>query len=54
LEVGRPIKVNKMSKASEEEVFRVQTLYIQELERIWDEWKDVYAKERVAELEIVE
>jgi 2-acylglycerol O-acyltransferase 2 len=52
--VGNPIEVKKMSKATEEEVLRVQKLYIEELERIWDEWKDVYAKDRISELEIVE
>ena len=43
-----------MDKASEEEVLRVLKLYIEELERIWNEWKDTYAKDRVAELQIVE
>ena len=52
--VGRPIEVNKMAKATEEEVLRVQKLYIDELQRIWDEWKDVYAADRIAELQIVE
>jgi 2-acylglycerol O-acyltransferase 2 len=52
--VGRPIEVNKMSKATEEEVLRVQKLYIEEIERIWNEWKDIYAPDRVSELEIVE
>ena len=52
--MGRPIEVMKMDKASEEEVLRVQKLYIEELERIWNEWKDVYATDRVSELEIVE
>lgn len=52
--VGKPIEVKEMSKATEEEVLRVQKLYIEELERIWNEWKDVYAKDRISELEIVE
>jgi hypothetical protein len=43
-----------MDKASEEEVLRVQKLYIEELERIWNEWKDTYAKDRVSEFEVVE
>ena len=43
-----------MAKASEEEVLRVQKLYIEELERIWNEWKDIYAKDRVSELQVVE
>jgi 2-acylglycerol O-acyltransferase 2 len=53
-EVGRPIEVKKMVKASEEEVLRVQKLYIEELERIWNQWKDTYAKDRVSELQVVE
>lgn len=53
-EVGRPIEVKKMVKASEEEVLRVQKLYIEELERIWNEWKDTYAKDRVSEFQVVE
>ena len=52
--MGNPIEVKKMDKASEEEVLRVQKLYIEELERIWNEWKDTYAKDRVSELQIVE
>jgi len=52
--VGRPIEVKKMAKATEEEVLRVQALYIEELKRIWNEWKDVYATDRISELEIVE
>lgn len=52
--VGRPIEVKKMDKASEEEVLRVQKLYIEELQRIWDQWKNVFAKDRISELEIFE
>jgi len=54
IKVGRPIEVKKMDKASEEEVLRVQKLYIEELKRIWDEWKDIYATDRISELQIVE
>ena len=52
--MGRPIEVKKMAKATEEEVLRVQALYIEELQRIWEDWKDVYATDRVSEFEIVE
>jgi Diacylglycerol acyltransferase len=52
--VGQPIEVKKMDKASEEEVLRVQKLYIEELQRIWDQWKNVFAKDRISELEIFE
>jgi hypothetical protein len=43
-----------MSKATEEEVLRCQKLYIGELERMWNEWKDVYATDRIAEFEVIE
>jgi 2-acylglycerol O-acyltransferase 2 len=52
--VGRPIDVNKMDHATEEEVLRVQKLYCEELKRIWDEWKEVFALDRISELEIVQ
>jgi 2-acylglycerol O-acyltransferase 2 len=52
--VGRPIEPKKMGKASEEEVLRVQALYIEELERMWNEWKDIYAADRVSEFTIFE
>ena len=43
-----------MSRATDEEILRVQTLYVEELERIWNEHKDIYASDRINELEIVE
>ena len=52
--VGRPIEPRRMSKASEEEVLRVQALYIEELERLWNEWKDVYATDRISEFTVFE
>jgi 2-acylglycerol O-acyltransferase 2 len=52
--VGRPIDVKKMDKASEEEVLRVQKLYCEEVNRIWNEWKEIYAADRISELEIVQ
>ncbi|KAI9818169.1 MAG: diacylglycerol O-acyltransferase 1 [Pycnora praestabilis] len=52
--VGRPIKVAQQGKPDEEYVNLIHELYVTELERLWDEWKDIFAKERTAELEIVE
>ena len=52
--MGRPIEPRRMSKASEEEVLRVQALYIEELERLWNEWKDVYATDRISEFAVFE
>ena len=52
--VGRPIKVQQSKKPSDAYVDEIHGLYTQELERIWDEWKDEFAKDRTGELEIVE
>ena len=34
-------------------VDEIHGLYVRELERIWREWRDVFASERTGELEIV-
>ncbi|TFK19942.1 DAGAT-domain-containing protein [Coprinopsis marcescibilis] len=52
--IGRPIHVTKMEKPSLEEVYKYQRLYIDELTRIWDTYKDQFAKTRLRELNIVE
>ena len=52
--VGRPIKVQQSKKPDDAYVDEIHRLYTQELERIWDEWKDEFAKDRTGELEIVE
>ncbi|KAK4698038.1 hypothetical protein P7C71_g128, partial [Lecanoromycetidae sp. Uapishka_2] len=52
--VGRPIKVNQSSKPADIYVDELHDIYVKELERIWDEWKDEFASERTGELEIVE
>lgn len=51
---GRPIRVHQTSKPEVEYVDEIHGLYVKELERIWEEWRDVFAKERTSELEIVE
>jgi 2-acylglycerol O-acyltransferase 2 len=35
-------------------VDEIHAQYVDELKRIWDEWKDVFAKHRDGDLEIVE
>ncbi len=50
--VGRPIKVMQQAKPNEAYVNEIHAQYIKELERIWHEWKDVFAKERAEELKI--
>jgi 2-acylglycerol O-acyltransferase 2 len=52
--VGRPIRVAQTAKPDQEEIDRVHELYIQELERIWETWKDDFAPNRKEELQIVE
>lgn len=52
--VGRPITVVRNEKPSQEEIDRVHEMYVKELERVWDTWKDDFAKNRQEELEFVE
>ena len=56
--VGRPIKVvqqgGKNNKVDEEYLDQVHQEYVDELVRLWDGYKDVFAKGREGELEIVE
>jgi len=52
--IGRPIHVEKCEKPSIEEIKRVQENYIEELMRIWNAYKDVFAKARLRELSIID
>ena len=52
--VGRPIKVERKARPEEAYVDEIHRLYVAELERLWAEWKDVFAPHRTDELEIVE
>lgn len=57
--VGAPIfPRRKTSEPTDEEVVEFQQRYIDELRRMWDEWKDVFADDRRSgadgELEIIE
>ena len=52
--VGRPIKVIQQAEPDGGYLDKVHGLYIEELERMWEEWKDVFAQDRTEELEIVE
>ena len=54
--VGRPIQVIQQSNREEIEddyVNELHSRYVLELRRLWEEWKDVFAKDRVSEMEIV-
>ncbi|KAK4540274.1 hypothetical protein LTR36_009586 [Oleoguttula mirabilis] len=52
--VGKPILIQQAKQPDPAEVDRIHALYVAELVRIWDEWKDTFARHRVGELEIVE
>jgi len=52
--VGRPIRVVMQTKPESEYMEEIHTQYVTELQRIWDTWKDVFAKERIAEMDIIE
>lgn len=51
---GRPIHVQQNDKPTKEEVEAVQKRYIDELLRIWNTYKDTFARERRQELVIIE
>nr|XP_031861443.1 uncharacterized protein CI109_003047 [Kwoniella shandongensis]KAA5528515.1 hypothetical protein CI109_003047 [Kwoniella shandongensis] len=52
--IGTPIHTTRDSHPSEEYIQEVQRQYIDELMRIWDKYKDLYAKGRTRELTLVE
>ena len=56
--VGKPIRVvqqgGKDGKVNEDYLDAVHAEYMQELKRLWDEYKDTFARERESELEVVE
>jgi 2-acylglycerol O-acyltransferase 2 len=52
--VGRPIKVVTQEHPDKDYVDQVHAAYGAELQRLWDDWKDTFAKERTSEMEIVE
>lgn len=54
--VGRPIQVVRQQdrdKIDDEYINGLHAEYVKELGRLWEEWKDVFASDRVSELEIV-
>ncbi|CAA7265177.1 unnamed protein product [Cyclocybe aegerita] len=52
--IGKPIHVDQCDKPTLEEVIRVQQKYIDELTRIWNTYKDEFAKARLRELNIID
>lgn len=54
--VGRPIPVMQQpnrDKIDDQYIDELHSRYVEELMRLWDQWKDVYAKDREGELEII-
>ncbi|KII86073.1 hypothetical protein PLICRDRAFT_44532 [Plicaturopsis crispa FD-325 SS-3] len=52
--IGNPIHVTKCEKPTLEDIMAVQKQYIEELTRIWNTYKDQFAKVRTRELSIIE
>ncbi|EIM22283.1 diacylglycerol acyltransferase [Wallemia mellicola CBS 633.66] len=52
--VGKAIEVEQTSNPSQEMLEDVQSRYIDELMRIWDKYKDIYAANRTRELTLVD
>ena len=50
--VGRPIRVKQNKKPSMEEVEKLHREYCDELQRLWDTWKDDFVPNRKEELKI--
>ncbi|KAG8834782.1 diacylglycerol O-acyltransferase 1 [Serendipita sp. 399] len=50
---GRPIDVQKVERPSTEEVLKVHAQYIEEVKRIWEKYKNEYARQRTKELRIL-
>ncbi|KAI1826420.1 diacylglycerol acyltransferase-domain-containing protein [Xylaria intraflava] len=51
--VGAPIRVRQSSSMSNEEINRLHGLYVAELEKLWDRYKDEFAPDREEELQIL-
>ena len=50
--VGRPIKVVQYAKVEEAYVDELHGLYVEELKRIWREWRGVFAQDMKGELQV--
>ncbi|KAI0398604.1 DAGAT-domain-containing protein [Xylariaceae sp. FL0594] len=51
--VGAPIKVRQSSSVDSEEINRLHGLYVAELQKLWDHYKDDFAPDRKGEMEIL-
>ncbi|KAH6660595.1 diacylglycerol acyltransferase [Truncatella angustata] len=51
--VGAPIKVQQYKRIDDQEIDRLHELYVEELLKLWDRYKDEFAGDRQEELEIL-
>ena len=52
--VGRPVPIEQVTSPDPAYVDAIHEKYVAELVRIWDDWKDEFARFRKGELEVVE
>jgi 2-acylglycerol O-acyltransferase 2 len=52
--VGRPIMVAQNPRPRQQEIDHVHEQYVEELERVWDMWKDKFAPKQTEGLQIRE
>ena len=52
--VGRPIPIMQVKNPDASYVDEIHERYVDELIRLWEDWKDTFAPHRKGELEIVE
>jgi len=52
--VGRPIEIMQSKNPDPKYVDEIHAKYMQELQRIWDDWKDTFVPHRTGELELIE
>jgi 2-acylglycerol O-acyltransferase 2 len=52
--VGRAIPIKQAANPDPKYVDEMHARYVEELERIWEDWKDTFARGRRSELELVE
>ncbi|KAI0840684.1 diacylglycerol acyltransferase-domain-containing protein [Hypoxylon sp. FL0890] len=51
--VGAPIKVTQANTVDQEEINRLHDLYVTELQKLWDRYKDEFAPDRKDEMQIL-
>lgn len=52
--VGRPIPIMQSKNPDASHVDEIHERYVNELVRLWEDWKDTFAPHRAGELEVIE